>query len=149
MRNGRPVDQDFRRWHKLYYRCESEDVEGDRLLAPRLKSLDISVNWSKYSKPWDVVVGYPNAGIALFFVFDVWQDLPTDRTSQQREAIKVHNFRPVHAPCDDNYSHSEIAVFKDGTRVAKKGGVGERAKKEWRQIMSDRSLVLRKPKARV
>ena len=147
MRNGRSVDPGFGFCHRLYYRCESEeDIHGDRLLAPRVKSFDISVNWSKYSKPWDVVFGYPNAGIALFFVFDIKRDLPTDRSSDQREPVKIHSFGPVHEPYDNNYSHSEIAVFKDDVRVRKSSAIGEKAKKEWRQIISDKSLVLRRPK---
>jgi hypothetical protein len=36
------------------------------------------VNWSKYSKPWDVIFGDPKAGIALFLVWEVSRDLPTE-----------------------------------------------------------------------
>jgi hypothetical protein len=68
IRNGRPADQNFKQWHELYYRFESdEDIDGDRLLGPRIyTSFDISVNWSKYSKPWDVIFDHLKAGVALF-----------------------------------------------------------------------------------
>ena len=147
IRNGRSVDQNFCKFHKLYYRCQADAVIDNRLLAPKLKSFDISVNWSKYSKPWDVIFGDPSAGIALFFVFDIRRDLPTDRTTEQREIPKVHSYRPVHDPDDDNYSHSEITVIKDGQRVTKSSMVGEKAKKEFRQIISDKSVMLKQPKA--
>jgi hypothetical protein len=77
MSNGRPVDQDFRWYHRLYYRCQADDVAGDRLLPLKVRSFDVSVNWSKYSKPWDVIFGDSKAGIALFLVWEVKRDLPT------------------------------------------------------------------------
>jgi len=123
-------------------------VEGSRLLPVRVKSFDISVNWSKYSKPWDVIFGSPTAGIALFVVWDIRRELPTDLASEQRETRKLHSYGPVHEPYDDNYSHTEIAVIKDGKRVTKSSAVGELAKKEFRQIISDKSLILRRPKSR-
>jgi hypothetical protein len=147
IRNGRPIDQNFRSFHLLYYRCKREDIEGNRLLAPKIKSFDISVNWSKYSKPWDVIFGEPAAGIALFVVCDVSCDLPRELSSEQREAKKIHSYRPTHEPYDDNYSHSEIAVFKDDKRITKSSGVGEIAKKEFRQIISDKCLIVRWPLA--
>jgi hypothetical protein len=51
------------------------------------------------------------------------------------------------SPEEDNYSHSVIAVLKDGQRVTKSADVGKKAKKEFKQIISDMSLVLRRPKA--
>jgi hypothetical protein len=152
IRNGRPVDQDFQRWHELYYRFESEeDMDGDRLLGPRLyASFDISVNWSKYSKPWDVIFDFPEAGIALFFVRHIWCDLPVDRSGTQREQDrpKPHQYRPWHEPEENNYSHSVIAVLKDNERVTKSASVGKIAKKEFKQIISDNSLILHRPRAR-
>jgi hypothetical protein len=117
MRNGRPVDQDFKRWHELYYRFDSaEDIEGEHLLGPRIRaSFDISVNWSKYSMPWDVIVGVPDAGIAVFFVLEIQRELPTNLGSSERakDKPKPHLYALVHEPEEENYSHSAIAVFKD------------------------------------
>ncbi len=99
--------------------------------------------------PWDVIFGFPEAGIALFFVRHIWRDLPVDLSGRQREQDrpKPHQYRPVHDPEEDNYSHSVIAVLKDGQRVIKSADVGKKAKKEFKQIISDMSLVLRRPKA--
>ena len=88
------------------------------------------------SKPWDVIFGEPTAGIALFVVWDIRQDLPTDLSSEQREedTPKPHLYRPIHEPYDDNYSHSVIGVIKDGSRITKSRAIGEKAKKEFRPI---------------
>jgi hypothetical protein len=148
MRDGRPVDQAFRWYHRLYYRCQAEDVTGDRLLPLRVRSFDISVNWSKYGKPWDVIFGYANAGIALFLVSEIRRDLPSElptSTARQQDQAKPRTFLPWHEPYDDNYAHSEIIVFRDGIRATKTSHIGEEAKKEFRQIISDRSRVIRSP----
>jgi hypothetical protein len=47
------------------------------------------------------------------------------------------------------YPHSVIAVLKDGERVTKSASVGKIAKKEFKQIISDTSLVLRRPQANI
>jgi hypothetical protein len=142
IRNGRVVDGAFRQSHRLYYRFKNEDVVGDRLLAARIPYFDASVNWSKYSKPWDVIFDHPDFGIALFVV----RDLPKDLPKEKERGAKTHAFVAVHVPEDFNYSHSEICTFKDGSRVKRKDSVGETAKKEFRTIMSNRGLILHQPK---
>ncbi len=146
MQNGRLADPHFRSFHRLFYRCQKEDIEGQRLLGPRIKSFDVSVNWSKYGTPWDVIFGFPNLGIAQILVRQIRVDLPTDRSTRQREPIKPHEYNAVHMPEHDNYAHSEIAVFKDGQRVTRTRDVGERAKKEFRQLISDKSFIVLQPK---
>jgi hypothetical protein len=149
-RNNRLADQNFRWYHRLYYRCQAEDVDGDRLLPLRIRSFDVSVNWSKYSKPWDVIVGNATAGIALFLIFEVRRDLPTQlpaSAARQQDQPKPRPFRPFHDPYDENYSHSEIIVLRDGKRITKTSHISDEAKKEWRQIVSDRTRVIRPPQA--
>src|SRR6185503_3270378 len=46
----------------LFHRCTAEDVVGDRLNPARIKYDRTSCNWSKYSKPWDVIFDYPEHG---------------------------------------------------------------------------------------
>jgi hypothetical protein len=74
-----------------------------------------------------------------------------DRSGNQREEDrpKPHLYRPVHEPEENNYPHSVIAVLKDGERVTKSASVGKIAKKEFKQIISDTSLVLRRPQANI
>ena len=70
---------------------------------------DLSVNRGKYSEPSDVLIGYPSAvGVATARV----EDIP--------ESIDDFEFRPVHDPEPDNYSHAEIRAFRDGEHVRRK-----------------------------
>jgi hypothetical protein len=147
MRRNRPLDDDFQPEHRLYYRIELHDeLEGNHLDPQKIRAaFDISVNWSKYSKPWDVIFGTPASGIASVLVRDIFVDLPLDLASQQREVRKPHLYRPVHEPYEDNYSHSVIAVFKDGARVTKSRDIGAMAKREFRQLLSDKAEILFRP----
>jgi hypothetical protein len=52
----------------------------------------------------------------------------------------AHAFRPHHVPCPENYSHTEIWVYKADERL-KRVSSGT-VKKEFRQIISDRSFVI-------
>lgn len=142
-KNGRDADGNFRRCHGLYLRCQNEDVVGNRLLPARIRYFDVSVNWSKYSWPWDVIFGYPGSGIVRFVVRDLPKELPKDKPADK--SLKLLSFRPIHAPETDNYAHAEICVFAGDVRVLKQKAVGEMAKKEFRQIMSDRGLLLLPP----
>src|SRR6185437_9609885 len=68
LRNGRPVDKKFGDKDWLYRRCIKEDIAGDVLLPPRIRVDRPSVNWSRYSKPWDVTFDHPKQGIVRFVV---------------------------------------------------------------------------------
>jgi len=150
IRAGRPTDQGFCWYHRLYYRCKMEDVAEDRLLPLRVRYIDASVNWSKYSKPWDVIFGHSKAGIALFVVCEMRRDLPSElpaSTARQQDQPKRRAYRPWHEPYDENYPHAELAVYMDDRRLTKERQISEEAKKEFRQIISDRSRVIRQPNA--
>jgi len=135
----RGVDDRFQSGHKLYHRCTAEDITDDRFLPPRWRYFDMSVNWSKYSKPWDVIFDYPNEGIVRFTVRDLPQEIPRDGRVNR---VKIISSSPVHVPYPDNYSHCEIHAFHGSTRVKNMGAL---AKKEFRTIMSDRGFILLRP----
>lgn len=141
IRNGRGSDGAFSAWHLLYRRFNDEDFDGDRLLPARIKYQDLSVNWSKYSRPWDVVFDYPGDGIASISVGEVRKDLPTNLVA----GAKVHAYFPVHDPEELNYSHTELAVFKEGKRLVRDAKLPDTVKKEFRAILSNRSVILVKP----
>ena len=148
MRRNRPVDDDFRPEHRLYYRIEHQDeLEGNYLDPQKIRTaFDVSVNWSKYSQPWDVIFDRPASGIASILVQDISVDLPRDLTPDHKhQVVKPHLYRPTHEPYNDNYSHSAIAVFKDSQRVTKSAQVGEKAKREFRQLLSDKAIILLRP----
>lgn len=137
----RGVDNNFKAWHKLYRRCEREDIQGERLLAARIPYANTSVNWSKYSNPWDVIFDYPNFGFTGLFVHDLPTELPNERT----DGSKLHSFVAEHFPDENNYSHCHITTHKEGEKVD-----GQKlpaiVKKEFRTIISDRSVLLLAPK---
>lgn len=76
-------------------------------------------------------------GIARFVVKDMPKELPKEGDG------KPHSFYPAHVPLAENFSHSEIWTLKEGKRV--EGKLPSMVKKEFRQIMSDRSLVVSRP----
>jgi len=148
MRQGRSPDDDFKAEHPLYYRIESADeLDGNYLDPDKIRTaFNVSVNWSKYSKPWDVIFDNPPAGIGSVLVRQVSVDLPHDRTPDHaHQVVKPHLYRLRHDPFDENYSHSLIAVIKDGQPVTKSKQVGELAKREFRQLLSDKCVILLRP----
>lgn len=147
LQRGRGVDSNFKDCHQLYHRCKQEDVAGDRLLAARISYKKTSVNWSKYSKPWDVIFDYPGWGIARFFVGNLPKELPKElpKDKKARSKVKVHSFIPVHVPELTNYAHSEITSYKEsqeGRSSTASTNFSDTVKKEFRTAMSDCSLVL-------
>lgn len=147
LKRGRGVDNRFRFWHQLYRRCKSEDLIGDRLSPASIRYDNQSVNWSKYSKPWDVVFDYPRHGIVHFLVGDLPTELPKHNPSAGK--AKLHSFFPAHVPEEENYAHSEIWTYKHESNEQKirieKPKLSETVKKEFRQIMSDRGVVILRP----
>jgi hypothetical protein len=140
---GRGVDNGFHFFHCLYHHCKAENVTGDRLLPTGIRYDNASVNWSRYSKPWDVIFDTPGLGIAQFVVCGLPKSLPIVLPS---EDAKRYSFHPRHVPLADNYSHCEVCTFKEGEYTARPK-LPETVKKEFRQIMSDRSFVLLSPSA--
>ena len=103
------------------------------------------MNWSKYGKPWDVIFDFPGYGIAQFMVCGLPEELPMELPpGRQPNPPKPHSFFPAHIPESDNYAHCEIWTFKDGVRVPRPD-LPATVKKEFRQIMSDRGVILHSP----
>jgi hypothetical protein len=141
-RRGRPVDNSFRDHHGLYYRCTKEDFEDDGRLNPsRIRCDNTSVNWSKYSKPWDVIFDHPGFGIVRFLV----KELPKELPKQPPKGANVRSFYPVHDPMDENYAHAEIGTFDGQKRIANPN-LGKIVKTEFRMIMRDRAMLILPPK---
>jgi len=145
LRNGRPVDSNFRFFDCLYRRCGKEDVSGDRLLPLRISCTNPSVGWSKYGRPWDVIFDFPGQGIAQLLVCALPKELPVEKPAgRQPNPPKLHSFFPAHVPECENYPHCEIWTFKEGVHIPDPK-LPPMVKKEFRQIMSDRSLILHNP----
>jgi hypothetical protein len=112
-------------------------------LPARIRA-NCSVNWSKYSRPWDVIFDYPGCGIVQFIVCLLPKELPKEEIPAGATAPQPHSFYPEHDPLPDNYPHSEIRTFRAGARVTS-SHLPETVKKEFRQIMSDQSVILLNP----
>lgn len=147
LRDGRGVDNSgFSPWHRLFYRCSTEDVEGDRLIPSRIRYQNTSVNWSKYSKPWDVIFDHERWGFAQVLVRHLPSRLPKELPADKKQAAKARRFvlAAEHDPLDTNYSHSEIRTFVDGVRLPE-ADLSKTARKEFRVELSDRCLILWHP----
>ena len=140
IQGDRGIDKDFLGHHSLYHRCKLEDLAGDRMNPTRIRCDNASVNWSKYSKPWDVIFDYPGGGIVRFVV----RDLPSELPTEPPQGAKLRSFSPVHDPMPDNYAHSEIGTFTEGTRVPNPN-LSKTVRKEFQNIMSNRGLILLRP----
>jgi len=145
MRNGRSPNNNFRAYHRVYFRIEQEDLIGTRVNPNRLTVFDMSVNWSKYSRAMDVIIGYPKWGIVRLLAAYLPVILPVEL---QQRGQKKNKFCLEHDPEDDNYSHSQIACYKDdGVRVTSNNKVSPAAKKELKALLSDRCIVILNPEA--
>lgn len=142
-KGDRGVDTCFKGWHQLYRRCKQEDLIDNRLNPTRIKYSNTSVNWSKFSKPWDVIFDYPDHGVVRFFVRDLPEELPKEKPAAG-PLPKLYSFVAEHFPEENNYSHSQIMTYKENVRVTAK--LPSTVKKEFKTIMCDRSLVLLEPK---
>ncbi|MGI8427264.1 MAG: hypothetical protein ACR2M4_11885 [Actinomycetota bacterium] len=100
------------------------------------------MNWSKYSEPWDVIFDHPQFGFTRLFVCHLPKELP----KQPPAGSKIHLYVAEHDPKETNYAHSQIVTYKEGKKVVKNKEIPQTVKKELRTIISDRSLLLLRPK---
>ncbi len=148
IQGSRNADSDFKQWHGLYRACAFEDVIDGRVAGPTISCRQISVNWSKYSVPWDVIFDRKNWGVAHLFV----QDLPTDLPIDPPPGANLFDFRVGHVPENDNYAHSQIEAYKRGQAanapvVMVTTDLPSTVKKQLRQILADKFTVIILPVA--
>jgi hypothetical protein len=145
---GRPIDAIFVAPERLFVRCGAGDVitDGSR---PRLKPAIIrsdgqSTNRSKYSCCYDVILpgmianshDWLRCGVAMIGIDKLPVQLGCPPGQYPTE------FRVEHAPDSDNYAHSEIRAYVQGTRPNK---VPNTAKKEFKQMISDHAYICLMP----
>jgi hypothetical protein len=139
-RNNRDPDPNFELAERLYRRCKKDQVSDDgKLLPAAIGYKNWSVNREKYSEPEEVLIrDWLSWGIAFFRV----EHLPANMKST--EGANVFDFRAIHAPLDDNYAHTEIVTYKNGL-LAMNPDPPLEVKKKYRQIISDRSSIIKAP----
>ncbi|MCL1468906.1 hypothetical protein [Argonema galeatum] len=134
-RAGRPVDPDFSPEENLYFRSKEIPTVDERVIPTGIRFPDFSVNRSKYSEPEDVLIpSYGEYGILTFKVKDIPAPETTNKTT-------LYEWKAVHEPTDDNYSHSEVQTFKNG-EYKKKLDIPTTLKKQFRMILSERMSVI-------
>src|SRR5262245_39778778 len=97
-RNGRGVDNGFLPYHQLFHRCGAEDIAEGRLIPGRIRYQNTSINWSKYSKAWDVIFDHEGCGIVQFLVRHLPRRLPMVPPNDNK--TRIFTFGPVHEPLD-------------------------------------------------
>lgn len=146
-RNGRPADALFLSAERLFFRCKAEWVdEGGRIKSAYIRFPDQSVNREKYSRPADVLLPDDSErsqdlilwGVAIIRAGDVPSSMSTDG--------KVHyEFSVEHDPYDDNYSHSELRVYKNKKRETSSGKVNQKVRKKYRTDLAEKTRVVIRP----
>jgi hypothetical protein len=146
-KGGRPADHEFSHDEVLYMRCEKAHVEKGRLKTiAGIKFPDQSLNRSRYSKPFDVLLPDPAferstkwlfLGILRFAVAAVPRSI-------ERDGNTICEFRIEHDPQERNYSHTELRVYKNGSRIspAQKNKVSKQDRKNYRlEIMKSAEVI--------
>jgi hypothetical protein len=118
-------------------------VEDEVLLPARIRVDRPSVNWSKYSKAWDVIFDHPGYGIVRFIVENLPRELPTVPPRPGERRAELHRFYPFHDPLNLNYSHSEIRCSRGERELARISS--STVTKEFQAMMSRGGLVLLRP----
>ena len=139
---GRSDDQQFKPAHLLFIRCRRRDLLGGKPNPITIRYSNQSSNWSKYSKPWDVIFDSRGWGFYSLAVCDVPSNLPEH--PEQAPGVTIYTFRPVHDPVNNNYPHTEIQAFKGVARV-NNPKPSDLVKKEYRTAIRERARLLLKP----
>lgn len=156
--DNRPLNNKFEDDELLFMRFVSDDVDpafGNRLPVGAIKFPDFSVNRGLYSQPTDVLIpNWIKHGIAELMVKNIPQPILSGNEKDKNR--KTYEFKVEHDPIDinhpyyskqgfENYAHSEIRVYKDGThqKTEDKAKIPPTVKKLFRTYISDSaSLVI-------
>ena len=113
LRNGRPRDPIFEKDEYLYRRVNPEHWHERLVDRAAIALPDMSVGRGKYGHPeWLRLEAddLQNWAVVGFQVKDLEGEI-------LHQGIEKWTFEARHVPLDDNYPHSEIWAFKDGSHV--------------------------------
>lgn len=138
-RSGRGIDPNFTNDEDLYLRFKY--ILNNIPSPSEIRCPDQSVNRSKYcSRPeWVLLPTFQDYGYGSLKV----RDVPARLVSAGGVG---YNFRPEHAPEEENYSHTEIRAYResDSKRIKKIKG-NKRLKMEFRMQICESVIILRYP----
>ncbi len=137
-RLGRPADPEFQSSERLFYRfegCHTVDSAPSGLVV---RSPDFSVNREKHGglPEYVLIPNWLTWGIAEFSV----ESIPGARTS---DGGVEYSWSLQHKPEEENYFHSEITTLKSGEPCTKSSQVNDIVKKEFRQALAEKMLVVK------
>ena len=143
LRNGRPKDQDFRLDEYLYRRVPLElwDDADVAIDIDAIELPDMSVIRGKYGHPeWarlesDECIDW---GVIGFRVDDIPVRL-------LHLGVFTWTFGPRHVPLDENYSHSEVWAYENGTHVNAKNRLDAHLHLRWREMLLRRVKTIIRP----
>ena len=137
-RQGRPTDPNFASNERLFYRFEGHYTVGSVPRGLAVRSPDFSVNREKHGgiAEYVLIPDWPDWGIAEFEVGSI----PPAKAS---EGAVSYSWSLQHEPEEHNYFHCEITTLKAGVRCRKSSQVSELVKKEFRQALAERMIVVR------
>jgi hypothetical protein len=133
LQNNRPADQDFAPEEDLYWRFKE-------FVPLAFKLINQSLNRSKHGcqPEWILLPCYKTYGYGVFKV----QDIPPFKMTDGNVS---YDFRVEHDPKDINYCHSEIRVYKDGTRINRQIKGNLEMKTNYRMEIFEKIRVLKDP----
>jgi len=101
--------EDFKDCHRFFRAFQIRDLdENGNIKLETIKFPDLSCNWSMFSKPQDIWYKENSSINDGCYSFSV-------KTS------KFNNLAtPVHDPLDNNYSHTEVRIVKQGANANEK-----------------------------
>ena len=147
LQNGRPPDPDFAGDELLYHRCLKEWVDEDQKILPAYVHFpDQSVNRSKYSRPWHVLVPDGAKGSAEWIYWGIARTTVSAIPGPIETSGGVpYSFSVEHDPLQRNFGHSELSAYKNGIRERNKNKINELVKKRYRQLLSEQTRVILSP----
>lgn len=143
IQRDRLIDDQFEGDELLYHRFPKLLDVGDQIYPSTIRFPNFSVNRSKYSESFDVLIPeYFDWGIYSFQV----QDIPDPySTTGGKDNETLYEFYAEHVPLKDNYSHSEVRVSKDGIYDEEMKIKNKILKKTFRFKLSDKATILKYP----
>ena len=151
-RNGRPIDPDLLATEKLYLRCKLDWIDQSGQIKKAYISFpDQSVNRQRFSRPKDVLLpdGSEKSkewilwGVARILVSDLPPDEQTTGGAGSRGM--TYSFSAEHDPEEDNYSHTELRVYKNGQRERKSKKINSQVKTAYRTKLALRTRIVIRP----
>jgi hypothetical protein len=146
------VDPDFLGDELLYLRFMDEDSDGSPSGAD-IRCPDSSVNRGKYSQPEDVLV-CQHPKFIKWGIASIRCDQVPSEVLDGSDPPKLNHLRIEHAPQgppftpdkEENWSHTEIRVYADGSRKYKIPS--SLVKRKIRQRIAEKLIVLKRPETR-